>query len=80
MIPLKAQHKIYHGEFLAIVEALKTWHQYLKSFKHEIMVFMDHNNFGYFLVKKTSAPNKSAEPKSSHDTIFKLVITSTIEM
>ena len=31
MIPAETRYKMYDGEFLAIVEAFKTWRHYLES-------------------------------------------------
>ena len=53
MIPVETRYKTYNNEFLAIVEAFKTWHYYLKSCKHEVFVFMDHNNLYWFMDKKS---------------------------
>ena len=44
MIPAKTWYEIHNGEVLTIVEAFKTWKHYLKGYKHEILVFTDHNN------------------------------------
>ena len=44
MISAKTQYKTHNGELEAIVKAFKMWHHYLKGCKHEIFVFIDHNN------------------------------------
>ena len=44
MIPAETQYKTHNGKLLAIVEAFKTWHHYLKGCKHEVFVFTDYNN------------------------------------
>ena len=44
MIPAKTRYKTYDGKFLAIVEAFKTWRHYLEGCKHEVFVFINHNN------------------------------------
>ena len=49
MIPVKTQYKTHDGEFLAIVEAFKTWRHYLEGCRHKILVFMDHNNLRCFM-------------------------------
>ena len=49
MILVKTQYKTHNGKLLAIIEALKTWHYYLEDYKHEIFVFIDHNNFPHFM-------------------------------
>lgn len=42
-------YKTYNGEFSAIIEKFKTWKHYLESYKYEILVFTDHNNFQDFM-------------------------------
>ncbi len=49
MIPTEIQYEIYDGELMAIVEAFKTWRYYLKGYKHEVLVLIDHNNLQYFM-------------------------------
>ena len=44
MIPAEIWYKTHDGEQLAIVEAFKTWKYYPKSYKHEVLVFANHNN------------------------------------
>ena len=44
MIPAKTRYKTHDGEFLAIVEAFKTWRDYLEGCKLEVLVLTDHNN------------------------------------
>ena len=34
MILIKIQYKTHNGKLLAIIEIFKTWHYYLKSYKH----------------------------------------------
>ena len=38
---------------LAIVEAFKTWHHYLKGCKLEVLMFTNHNNLGRFMDTKS---------------------------
>ena len=44
MIPAETSYKTHNGEFLAIVEAFKTWYHYLEGDKHEVLVLANHNN------------------------------------
>ena len=53
MILLEIQYKIYDGELLAIIEAFKTWRHYLEGCKYEVLVFMNYNNFCYFIDTKS---------------------------
>ena len=45
MIFVKTHYKTYDSELLAIV---KTERHYLKGYKYEILVFIDHNNLRQF--------------------------------
>ena len=49
MFPAETWYKIHNGELLAIVEAFKTWRHYLKSCKHKVLIFTDHNNLRLFI-------------------------------
>ena len=53
MILAETWYKTYNSEFLAIVEVFKTWHHYLKSCKHEVLIFTDHNNLYRFMDTKS---------------------------
>ena len=53
MISAKTWYKTHDGEFLAIVEAFKTWHHYLEFCKHEILVLINYNNLRYFIDTKS---------------------------
>ena len=53
MIPAETRYKTHNGEFLAIVEAFKTWRHYWEGCKHEILVFMNHNNLRHFMNTKS---------------------------
>ena len=55
MIPVKIQYEIHNGELLAIIEAFKTWHHYLKGCKHEVLVLTDHNNLRRFMDTKSQS-------------------------
>ena len=44
MIPAETRYETHNAEFLAIVEAFKTWRHYLKGCKHKVLVLTDHNN------------------------------------
>ena len=52
MIPAKTQYETYNAELLAIVEAFKTWRNYLEGCKHEMLVLTDHNNLWRFMNTK----------------------------
>ena len=58
MIIAETQYKTHNGEFLAIVEAFKTWRHYLEVCKHEIFVLMDYNNFRCFINTKSLSPQQ----------------------
>ena len=53
MIPAETWYKTHDGELLAIVEAFQTWRHYLKSYKHDVLVFTDHNNLCRFMNTKS---------------------------
>ena len=52
LILTEIYYKTYNQELLAIVEAFKTWHYYLKGFKYEVFVLTDHNNLYQFMDTK----------------------------
>ena len=43
-ILIEIRYETHDGEFLAIVEAFKTWKHYLEGFQYEILVFTNYNN------------------------------------
>ena len=53
MIPAEMRYKTHDGELLAIVEAFKTWKQYLEGCKHEVLVLTDYNNLCRFMDTKS---------------------------
>lgn len=53
MIPIETRYETYNPELLAIVEAFKTWHHYLESFKYKLFVRIDNNNLCKFLDTKS---------------------------
>ena len=53
MILAKTQYETYNGELLAIVQAFKTWQNYPKACKHEVLVLTDHNNLCRFIKTKS---------------------------
>ena len=53
MIQAETRYETHDGELLAIVEAFKTWRHYLKGFKHEVLVLIDHNNLRRFIDTKS---------------------------
>ena len=52
MILVKTQYKTHNGEFLAIIEAFKSWCHYLESCMHKVIVLIDHSNFCHFMDTK----------------------------
>ena len=44
MILAETRYKTHNGEFLAILEAFKTWRHYLEGCNHEVLVLTNHNN------------------------------------
>ena len=44
MIFTETQYKTHNDELLAIIKAFKTWQYYLKSCKHKILIFTNHNS------------------------------------
>ena len=53
MIPVETRYETHDGEFLAIVEAFKTWRHYLEGSQHEVLVLTDHNNLRRFMDTKS---------------------------
>ena len=53
MIPVETRYEIHDDELLAIIEAFKTWRQYLEGFWHEVFVLTDHNNLRQFMDTKS---------------------------
>ena len=53
IIPAETQYETHNGKVLAIVEAFKTWRHYLEGCKHEVLVFIDHNNLCRFIDTKS---------------------------
>ncbi len=53
MIPVETQYETHNQEFLAIVEAFKTWRHYLKGCKYEVFFLTDHNNLRQFIDTKS---------------------------
>ncbi len=53
MIPTETWYKTHDEEFWVIVEAFKTWCQYLKGCKYEVLILIDHNNFRQFMNTKS---------------------------
>ena len=52
MISAKTWYKTQNAEFLAIIEAFKTWYYYLEGCKYKILVLINYNNFCQFMDKK----------------------------
>lgn len=52
MIFTKIDYETYNSKLLAIIEAFKSRNHYLEGFKHKVIVFIDQNNFQYFIKYK----------------------------
>lgn len=52
MIPVETWYETHDGKLLAIVEAFKTWQQYLEGCKHEFLVLTDQDNLRRFMDTK----------------------------
>ena len=39
-----SRYETYNGKLLAIIEAFKTWKQYLKDFQYEVFMLTNYNN------------------------------------
>ena len=48
MLPAEPNYDADNTKLLAIVEAFKIWHHYLKGTKHIILLVTDHNNLKKF--------------------------------
>ena len=44
MISAKTWYKTHNDELLAIIKAYKTWHHYLKGYKHKVFILTDYIN------------------------------------
>ena len=53
MIPAKTRYETHDDEFLAIVEAFKTWKHYLERSQYKVLVFIDYNNLRQFMKMKS---------------------------
>ena len=53
MSPAKTRYETHDSKHLAIVEAFKTWKNYLERFQHEVFIFINHNNLRQFMDTKS---------------------------
>ena len=53
IISAETWYETHNGEFLAIIEAFKTWRHYLESCQHEVLILIDHNNLRRFINTKS---------------------------
>ena len=53
MIPAETRYETHDSEFIAIVEAFKTWRHYIEDCKQEVLVFTGHNNLRRFMDTKS---------------------------
>ena len=44
MIFAETQYKTYNAEFFTIIEAFKTWRDYIKGCKHKVFILINDNN------------------------------------
>ena len=49
MILAETRYETHDGEILAIVEAFKTWRNYLEGCKHKVLVLTNYNNLHWFM-------------------------------
>ncbi len=52
MIPVETQYEMYNSVLLAIIEAFKTWKDYLEGCKYKVLVLIDHNKLHHFIDRK----------------------------
>jgi len=52
MQPAELNYEIYDKEFLAIFEAFRQWHNYLKGSAHVVLMLPNHKNLKYFTTTK----------------------------
>ena len=74
MIPAETRYKTHNGELLAIVEAFKTWRNYLEGYQHEVLVLTDHNNLHRFMDTKSLSSRQADGLKNSLNTTSELII------
>ena len=53
MILAETWYETHNSQLLAIVKAFKIWHHYLESWKYELFVLINHNNFRCFMDTKS---------------------------
>ena len=53
MIPFEMKYKTHNSELLAIVEDFKIWLYYMKSCKHKVLLFTNHNNLCWLMDAKS---------------------------
>ena len=53
MISAETRYETHNVEFLAIIEAFKTWRHYLEGSWHKVLVLTKHNNFRWFMETKS---------------------------
>ena len=53
MIPAETRYETHDSKLLAIVEAFKTWKNYLEGSQHKVLVLTDHNNLCRFMDTKS---------------------------
>lgn len=52
MIPVEIWYRTYDEEFITIVEAFKSWYDYLEDCKYEILILTDHNRLRQVIYKE----------------------------
>lgn len=62
---------------MAIIEAFKTWHHYLKNYKYKDFVFINNNIFCRFINIKSLSSTRSDRLKSFFNIFFRSIIIKT---
>ena len=53
IILAKTRYETHNSEFLAIVEAFKTWKHYLEGSQHKVLILTNHKNLRWFINTKS---------------------------
>ena len=72
MILAETRYKTYDGELLAIVEAFKTWINYLESSQHEMLVLTNYNNLCRFMDAKSLSSRQVCWTQQFSDYHFRI--------
>ena len=80
MIPAEIRYETHDGEFLAIVKAFKIWRHYFEVASMRFLSLRTTITSVVSWIQRVCAPDKSAGPKNSLNTIFKLTIAKVRQM